>query len=85
MGSLKKINETGKPVAKDKAMTNCLQSLNLPSTRGIPEVAHLVKNLLHYRRPEVQSLGRGDPWRWEMPTHSSILDRECHRQWSQVG
>ena len=36
-------------------------------------VAQTVKNLPAMRETRVQSLGRKDPWRKEMATHSSIL------------
>ena len=36
-------------------------------------VVQIIKNLPAMRETRVQSLGRKDPWRKEMATHSSIL------------
>ena len=43
-------------------------------------MAQMVKNLLAMWETQLQSLGREDPLKMEMATHSNILDREFHGQ-----
>ena len=48
-------------------------------------MAQRVKHLPAMRETWVRSLGREDPLKKEMATHSSILRGESHRQRSLVG
>ena len=48
-------------------------------------MAQMVKNLLAMWETQLQSLGREDPLKMEMATHSNILDREFHGQRSLAG
>ena len=50
-------------------------------TKGASLVAQLVKNLPAMQETWVQSLGREDPLKKEMATHSSILARRI--QWTE--